>query len=250
MLTSCKEDKEVQSEEVAKGAPALDFTTAQYKQSTTLACKDTCTYADIEVPIAQNTPVVADSINKKIFSVVRNIVYFGEKPSNAKNYDGIVKSFIKSYDDLAKEFPEEANMQWVARIRGSITYQSGNLLNIKLNNYMFTGGAHGYEGDRSLIFDLKTGKSLGPAELFTDVKSVTALAEKKFREKYNIAAGKNINATGLMFENDKFVLPQNIFLQDNGVLLYYNAYEAASYADGSKELLLPYSVIDDYLRVK
>ena len=77
-----------------------------------------------------------------------------------------------------------------------------------------------------------------------------AFAEKKFRAKYKIPAKKSINATGLMFEDEKFDLPQNIFYTDKGLLLYYNSYEAASYADGPKELLLPYVEVEEFLRLK
>jgi hypothetical protein len=115
---------------------------------------------------------------------------------------------------------------------------------------MFTGGAHGYEGNRSLIFNAKSGRSLTYDQIFKDKKAFTAFAEKKFREKYKIPAGKSINITGLMFENDKFILPQNIFYTDNGMLLLYNAYEVASFADGTKELLIPYSEADAFLKVK
>lgn len=53
-----------------------------------------------------------------------------------------------------------------------------------------------------------------------------------------------------MFEYEKFNLPQNIFYTDKGLLLYYNSYEAASYADGPKELLLPYVEVEEFLRLK
>ena len=74
--------------------------------------------------------------------------------------------------------------------------------------------------------------------------------KKKFRAKYKIPANKSINATGLMFEDEKFSLPQNIFYTNKGLLLYYNSYEAASYADGPEELLLPYVEVEDFLRLK
>jgi len=245
-----KEKQQKPTEKEQHRNTTLAFTTDHYNKVSALPCKDTCTYADIEIPVAKNTPVVADSINNKVFNTVRQIVYFGEKPSDAKTYKGIIASFIKSYDELVSKYPEEGLVAWEARIKGSIQYQSKKLLNIKINNYMFTGGAHGYEGDRSLLFDLGTGKSLGTKDIFTDVKSFTALAETKFREKYKVPSGKSINSSGFMFANDKFILPQNIFFTDKGVLLYYNAYEAASYADGPKELLIPYSVANDYLKIR
>ena len=74
--------------------------------------------------------------------------------------------------------------------------------------------------------------------------------KKKFRAKYKIPASKPINATGLMFEDEKFQLPQNIFFTDKGLLLYYNSYEIASYADGPKELLFSYKEVNDYLLIQ
>ena len=53
-----------------------------------------------------------------------------------------------------------------------------------------------------------------------------------------------------MFEDDTFHLPQNIFYTDKGLLLFYNPYEVASYAEGTKELLLTYKEVNDYLLIR
>jgi hypothetical protein len=248
VLTGCKKETKEEVKEVKEAR--LSFTTAQYSKKTSLPCRDYCTYIDIEVPTAYNIPTVADSINDKVFKTVRNIVNSGDKRSDAKTYDQIMESFVGSYEDLVKKFPEEALIPYEAKIRGTIFYNSNNLLNIKINHYTFEGGAHGYDGDTSLLFDLKSGFSLQPKDLFNDVKSFTALAEAKFREKFRIPANKSINATGLLFEDDKFVLPKNIFYTKDGLLLYYNTLEAGSNPDGPKELLIPYSIADDYLKIK
>ena len=123
-------------------------------------------------------------------------------------------------------------------------------MNIEINHYTFTGGAHGYQGLRSLLFDPNTGKSISNQQLFKNPNAFKAMAEKKFRAKYKIPENKSINSTGLMFEDEKFILPQNIFYTDKGLLLYYNSYEVASYADGPKELFLPYTEVNDYLLLK
>jgi hypothetical protein len=203
----------------------------------------------VKIPIAKNAPVIADSINKKVFSVLKEIIYFGEKPYTSTDYNGLLASFIDSYEKLQKEFPNE-NFGWEAEVTGSIKYQSESILNIEINHYTYTGGAHGYQGMRSLLFDPSTGKYIANDELFNDKVAFMAFAEKKFRAKYKIPANKKINETGLMFENEKFNLPENIFYTDDGLLLYYNSYEAASYADGPKELLLQYKEVNDYLVFK
>ncbi|HEX9152601.1 MAG TPA: DUF4163 domain-containing protein, partial [Flavobacterium sp.] len=212
-------------------------------------CKENCPQITVKIPIAKNVPVVADSINKKVFSVLKEIIYFGEKPYTSTNYNGLLLSFIDSYEKLQKEFPNDT-FGWEGKVEGSIKYQSDSILNIEIKHYTFTGGAHGYEGLRSLLFDPTTGKYIPTNHLFKNMNAFMAFAEKKFRAKYKIPENKSINATGLMFEDEKFYLPQNIFYTDKGLLLYYNSYEAASYADGPKELLLSYKEANPYLLAK
>jgi cytochrome c556 len=227
----------------------LAFEDQSFQRKTTLPCKENCPHISVKIPVAKDVPIVADSINKKIFSVLKEIIYFGEKPYTSTNYNGLLASFIDSYEKLQKEFPKDT-FGWEAEIEGSLKYQSDSILNIEIKHYTYTGGAHGYQGLRSLIFDPDTGKSISNDELFKDKNAFKAFAEKKFRAKYKIPANKSINSTGLMFEDEKFYLPQNIFYTDKGLLLYYNPYEAASYADGPKELLLSYKDVNDYLAIK
>jgi hypothetical protein len=256
LLTGCKNEPKETPEgadttalETPELPAALAFANKQYSKKSTLPCKDICTNVSINVPEVTGGGAASDSINHNIFKVVRSIVYFGEKPGNGKSYEEVMASFIKSYDDLKKEFPDE-DMPWEAKVKGSVDYKSDSLLNIRINNYMFTGGAHGYEADRSLLFNPATGKLLKRKDIFKDEKAFTALAEKKFRAKYKIPAGKSINATGLFFEGDKFALPNEIFFRENGILLLYNTSEVAATAEGRKEILMPYSEVGPFLKVK
>lgn len=50
-----------------------------------------------------------------------------------------------------------------------------------------------------------------------------------------------------MLEDDKFILPANIFVTKDGLLLFYNVYEIAPYSDGTKELLLTYDELKGYI---
>lgn len=224
----------------------LSFEKKTFEKKSSIPCKKDCPIITIEIPFAKNIPVVADSINKKIFSVVKEIVYFGEKPVKLNDYIALTNSFITSYEEMHKKFPDET-FGWEGKIKGNVEFETDQIINIKIDHYTFTGGAHGYQGYRSLLFNPKTGKTIFSDQIFKNEKEFKALAEKTFREKYKIPTKANINATGLMFENDKFQLPQNIFYTEEGLLLYYNSYEAASYADGPKELLFPYDEVNKFL---
>ena len=232
MFTSCSKE--------------LSFENETFEKESNIPCKTDCPKITIDIPVAKNIPIVADSINKKIFSVIKEIVYFGEKPLKSNDYNTLANSFIASYEEMHKKFPDET-YGWEGKITGNVEFKSDQIINIKLDHYTFTGGAHGYQGFRSLLFNAKTGKTIFSDQIFKNEKEFKAFAEKAFREKYKIPAKSNINATGLMFENDKFQLPQNIFYTEEGLLLYYNSYEAASYADGPKEILFPYEEVSKYL---
>jgi len=252
LFTACKKETETTestTDTTVTETPTLAFATKDYSKKSKIGCRDTlCTYVRISVPEASGIPVVSDSINNKIFLTARSIVYFGEKPRKTKSYQELMDTFIGSYEETKKQFNE--SFPWEAKIKATVDYKTDSIINIKLNHYAFTGGAHGYEGNRSLIFNAQTGRSLTYDQIFKDKKAFTAFAEKKFRTKFNIPAGKSINITGLMFENDKFILPQNIFYTDKGLVLYYNSVEIGSFADGAKEMLIPYSEADNFLKVK
>lgn len=233
IFTSCKKE--------------LSFENETFEEKSTIPCKNDCPNITIEVPVAKNKKIIADSINKKVFAVIKEIVYFGEDSTKVNDYKSLSKSFIASYEEMHKKFPHDT-FGWEGKIKGNIEFESDQLINIKIDHYTFTGGAHGYQGFRSLLFNKKTGKVIFNEDLFTNEKEFKAFAEKEFRAKYHIPEKANINATGLMFENDTFQLPQNIFYTSEGLLLYYNSYEAASYADGPKEILFLFDKVNKYLK--
>ena len=236
-FVSCNEEKE------------LEFTTETYTEKSTLPCTDNCPMVEVKIPVAKNKDIVSDSINKRVFAVVKSIIYFGEKPYTSTEYKGLLQSFIASYDEMKKDFPKDT-FGWEGKLEGSIPYQTEKVLNYRIDHYTFTGGAHGYQGVRSLIFNPETGKILKNEDLFNDVNAFTKFAETKFRTAYKIPENDGINSTGLMFEDEKFTLPFTILFNEKGLVLYYNTYEVASYADGPKEIQLTYKELEPYLKLK
>lgn len=251
-LASCKNEKATATPETATDsttinapeAAALSFDNKVYEKKSKLKTGNQATVVHLEITEAVGNG--ADSINNKIFRTVRDIVHFGEGKSKAKSYDALIDEFITDYETITKEDTFE-DMPWEATVKASVAYKNDSIINIKLNYYTFTGGAHGYGADTSLLFNANTGTSIERDALFKDKKGFTALAEKKFRAKYKIPAG-NINSTGYQFMEDKFVLPNNIFFTDKGLLLLYNHYEAAAYAEGQKYVLISYEEAKPFLK--
>ena len=65
-----------------------------------------------------------------------------------------------------------------------------------------------------------------------------------------IPADSSINATGFWFEDDTFYLPETIGFQDSSIIILYNPYDIASYADGTIEIIIPLEDVESHLKVK
>jgi hypothetical protein len=65
------------------------------------------------------------------------------KPYTSTDYTGLLASLLIPMRN-SKEFPNDT-FGWEAKIEGSVKYQSESVLNIEINHYTYTGGAHGYQ---------------------------------------------------------------------------------------------------------
>lgn len=227
----------------------LTFKNVHFEQKSKTPNKFDSPKASVTVPFAKNKTIVADSINKKVFNVVQSIIYNQEVSKKATTYDAVLKDFIMEYQKIIAKNPGDP-FGWEANVTGKIKHLSSQILNIEIEHYSFTGGAHGYQGLRSIVIDPLTGKNIPNAKLFKNEDAFKKFAEKTFRIQFQIPANSNINSTDLMFEEEKFQLPQNYFFTDSGLLLYYNTYEIASYAQGPQELLLTFKELEPYLALK
>ena len=238
LFLSCQDDVE-----------ELTFDTQTFEQVSEGGCvQNTCAKVNIEIPIAKGNPMVADSINKNILNVVNSIVYFGENPSNGKNYEEISNSFISSFEEMKADFPEHF-APWYAEIDAEVTYESEQIINVTLNHATYTGGAHGYAAARSLVFDRNTGKIIPRNAWFKNETELLKIAEAAFRAQNEIALDAELESQFFGLESG-FVLPENIYFESDGLKFVFNAYEIASYAQGSQSFILTYETLAPYLKIK
>ncbi|MGB5238128.1 MAG: DUF3298 and DUF4163 domain-containing protein [Flavobacteriaceae bacterium] len=208
----------------------------------------TCPEIRVKIPVALDNRKISETVNDALKEEVISLLAYdeGQQPGDIPE---AISSFRKGFDKLQDEFPDET-VPWEANIEAQVTFENEDILTIGLNSYIFTGGAHGYGSTRFLNFHKKSGQELDNSELFKNHKKFVEFAEDQFRRQQKIKPDQPINSTGFMFEGDEFYLPENIGYTENGLKLLYNPYEVASYADGTIELLLPYTDINSFLELK
>jgi len=199
---------------------------------------DNCPEVSIQYPRIVEDTKLGRAVNGGIEDEIKSLLTFADS-MEVSNLNEAVNSFTLGYSELKEVYPDET-VPWEARIKAEVSFENRRVLSIRIDSYLFTGGAHGYTATHFLNFDIEKGEEIDTQSLFKDLLAFRSYAETKFREQEDIPKEAPINSTGFMFELDSFYLPENIGLTPKGILLLYNQYEVASYADGQIQLIIPF----------
>ncbi|GGD51634.1 DUF3298 and DUF4163 domain-containing protein [Muriicola marianensis] len=206
---------------------------------------DDCPEVSIEYPRVIEDTKIGRAVNAGITEEIIGLLTFSDS-LEVTDINEAVNSFTMGYTELKSVYPDET-VPWEARIRAEVSFENHRILSVRLDSYLFTGGAHGYTSTNFLNFDVQKGEKINTQELFRDLLAFRSYAEEAFRKQENIPADAPINSTGFMFELDSFYLPANIGLTPKGILLLYNQYEVASYADGQIQLTIPFKEAKQFI---
>jgi hypothetical protein len=150
------------------------------------------------------------------------------------------------------------NTSWVEDLDYNITavFQN-NLASVVYTYYTYTGGAHGFSGYASEIFDFELGGIVPPGlDKFLNqshLSDILGLLEAKLTqdELFEIDFGWN----EWKKEINHMVQIENFFLTDSGISFYWNPYEIGPYAVGhfvvplTWDELKPYRAVTRYSKV-
>jgi len=236
---SCKEDV------------PLVFSSESFTEDTFDICKSIgCPDISINYLKATGKPSVSGKINSEISAFIIGSLNIGEDSMpKANTITEAASEFIKTYRMHSADFPDMA-AEYFAEINVSETYRSEEVISLELRQYLFTGGAHGFGNTSFLNVNPETGVTIPIKALFSNKEDFTSFCENKFREKHQIPLDASINSTGFWFEDDTFYIPNTIGFINESLILVYNSYEIASYAEGPVELEIPIVEIGHLLNVK
>jgi len=164
-----------------------------------------------------------------------------------KDLNTYLKGFNTEFVNFTKDFPDASEPVWELNIETEITYQSEAIITIAISTYVFEGGAHGNDQIKFLNLDAKTGQPFSQSDLITNEKDFKTLAESYFLKSLEIE-NSDLKMEDYFF-GEPFHLPENIGFSDDGLVLLYNVYEVASYAQGYTEFVIPFEDVESYLKV-
>ena len=200
---------------------------------------------EINVPKAQGNDDLSQAINAKIDAHIANALSFSEEDVEGLTLNEAVQQFDTEYKAFKDDF-EESKLIWEAVFDGEVTYQSPEVICIAINSFLNTGGAHGNMNISFLNFNPQDGTLLGVDDIIADKSGLTELAKTYFKEEAQLESEEGY---GDYFFGEEFHLPANIGFSDDGLILFYNVYEIASYAVGVTEFTIPFEDVEAYLKI-
>lgn len=165
------------------------------------------------------------SAYKKTFAVIYPKVKAATPALSAR-----IESAINPVTVLGVNIEEERNdIQWMEEASYEVNYNKNGILNVKL--YMFGSAAYPDGTSKLVSVDIKTGKPIEPADLFTDLKGLAAFVKKA--QTKEIQAGKlelkkdpEMEETTIndLFENTDFTIVnlKDFSISDAGITFEYD----------------------------
>ncbi|MCK5573139.1 MAG: DUF3298 domain-containing protein [Bacteroidetes bacterium] len=186
-------------------------------------------------------PHIQDSLNT-IISRWMLSPFIQDSP--AIDISPLMNHFLKAYSQTIASFPEY-RVGWSLERHVTIVNETADILTLAFFENSYTGGAHPNSTLHYSNIDLFTGRELTMLSILADggKRRLTALADSIFRRNRMLTKKADLQEAGYWFEDNTFRLNQNFGLRKDGLVLYFNAYDIASYAAGPTEILIRYDLL-------
>ncbi|MBK7635753.1 MAG: DUF3298 domain-containing protein [Saprospiraceae bacterium] len=205
-------------------------------------------------PQSKNTDLnkaVKDTIEYYIKRMIGDCI-FPEKTSESDKFisvDSLSKLYFAQHRDFIIEFPDAAGKVWNIDISVDSVFQNPKVLCLSVNGYTFLGGAHPNTFTTFHNFDKATGKTLTLNDIISDMEAFRKIAETEFRKNQELTENQDLEEAGYFFDNGVYSLPSQFAVTDKGLMMFYNAYEAAAYVVGQISFTIPYDALDQVVKM-
>lgn len=193
-------------------------------------------------PKESTDPIISDSLTRIILDK------YLDKPVRKGSPDMLLhamkqiyfENYIITNESIYKE-TMGASFNWVSLKFMDVILNRSHLLTFYIEQYSFTGGAHGLQTRDYTVVNLRTGRPVSLNEIFSgDYESaLTDLLTKKIRKIHNIGSDNKLTDNGFFVESIKPT--NNFYLTINGIGFFYNHYEIAPYSNGPDDIFIPFT---------
>lgn len=229
----------------------LTFQAATLERQSGPECKTEdgkCARIEIVYPLATaGDEALAGKINDSVrLTLERVMLILNQEEDSTRSLDQLADLFISSYATFLAEVADY-DLGWWIESSYEIHRNTSKLLSFELMVSSFTGGAHPIGFSETFNYAMPEGRPLSLEELIIDRTGFLKLVEKEFKLSRELPETANLADEGF-FYGEPFALPSNYVFTEEGLYLIYNVYDAAPYALGPTEFLLPYDKLGNLIQ--
>lgn len=193
-------------------------------------------------------PVFDETKGNTEFAIKLNQLVTGLLPFSNANVKQSVNEMIDSYKSMEQE--DDFGMYWTFTSDIGAYFPTSNIVSLVKFEWEYAGGAHGNGVTLYYNIDETTQKVLTVDDLLIPggKDKLNLIAEKIFRQDYQLGEEELLHEAGYWFENEKFKLNENFLIDNDALQFTFNPYEIAPYAAGSPEVRIKFSEIKDLIR--
>ena len=207
----------------------------------------TFSYDTPQVHIEGNDAAAA-AINDHI-AVLDELYYTGT--GNGDGINAMLEMALDNYS-YAVDTGAELGLEYSSDRTVSVPRADNAVVSLILSTNTYTGGVHGNYFDRGYVYDARTGELLTLEKLTSDADAFSAFAASYLVE---LAKNDETYASLDLIEDLPSAMAALLregswYFDDNGLVVFSDVYELASYAEGIIRFTIPYGALEDYLDAK
>jgi len=213
---------------------------------------DQCFTIRVDLPLAlDGTDSFQVSFNEAIRQfVLERLNEFTTVDGSGQDVDELIDSIFEDYESYLMDVGDIANgvfALWNVEIKGSILFNSDEIVCLMTETSSYTGGAHPNTEVRYINFDKQSGEILYITDVISQSEPVRIMALEMLKASLGISEGEDISDHGFLVTDEDFVLPENFAITHKGLEFVANPYEIAPYAMGPQKVAIPFEAIKEYL---
>ena len=205
----------------------------------------TFSYDTPQVHIEGNDAAAA-AINDHI-ALLDELYYTGTGVGDGVN--ALLEMALDNYS-YAVDTGTELGLEYSSDRTVSVPRADNAVVSLVLSTYTYTGGVHGNYYDRGYVYDARTGELLTLEKLSDDLDSFSAFVRDYLLD---LAANDETYASLANIEDQSAALTALLregswYFDKNGLVIFSDVYELASYAEGIISFTVPYEALEGYIK--
>jgi hypothetical protein len=226
---ACKNDASTTTSSANPTAP--EITQESFKKSEG-DCEKNCADFELHYPVIKTgSPALREAVKNWVENSVAEMCAQTEDGTIPKmTIDQASATFIDQWKSSQSELPYEFDL------KDSVLMCNAQYVTLRLDIYMYTGGAHPNYFTKLAIFDATNGTIVPKSTFINDEQAILPLLDMVYKSEKSEAF-----AAGNAYMDGHIIFPEQCAFTENGVLFHYNTYEIAPYALGDADIFMTWT---------